>query len=81
MFLRWYDLRGYPGGVIPDEGPMDKKHPSLKRICKVLLTYDYWCKGLSFSPPAASKALKEYRKRMAIKRQHWGYEGLLPRTR
>jgi len=81
VFLRWYDLRGYPGGVIPDEGPMDKKHPSWKRICKVLLTYDYWCKGLSFSPPAASKALKEYRKRMAIKRQHWGYEGLLPRTR
>ena len=26
-----------------------KKAPSWRRICKVLLKNDYWCKGLSFS--------------------------------
>lgn len=73
VFLHWYDQRGYPGGVIPDDGPMNKTQPSWKRICKVLLTLDYYCKGLSFSPPAHQQALKAYRKRMALRRQEWGY--------
>jgi predicted phosphoadenosine phosphosulfate sulfurtransferase len=73
VYLRWYDLRGYPGGVIPDDGPLDKKHPSWKRVCKTILVYDVYCKGLSFAPPAHSEAYKAYRKRMAIKRMEWGY--------
>lgn len=75
-FLHWYDLRGYPGGEIPDDGPLDRKHPSWKRICKVLLSYDYYCKGLSFSPPAHTEAYKRYRRRMAAQRAVWGYAGL-----
>lgn len=79
VFLRWYDTRGYPGGEIPDDGPLNKSAPSWKRICKTILTYDYWCKGLSFAPPAQSEALKAYRKRMRIKRLEWAYRGLEPR--
>jgi predicted phosphoadenosine phosphosulfate sulfurtransferase len=78
-FLAWYDLRGYPYGQIPDEGPLDKKHPSWKRICKVLLGYDFWCRGLSFSPPANSQSYKKYKKRMEIKRreqfERWSLHG------
>jgi predicted phosphoadenosine phosphosulfate sulfurtransferase len=75
-FLYWYDQRGYPGGLIPDDGPLDKKTPSWRRICKVLLSYDYYCKGLSFSPPAHQESYKRYRKRMAARRQEWGYNRL-----
>lgn len=57
QFLRWYHERGYPNGSIPDDGPLDRKHPSWKRIVKVLLSFDYYCKGLSFSP--TNKAAKE----------------------
>jgi predicted phosphoadenosine phosphosulfate sulfurtransferase len=39
--------------VIPDKSDpkleAQKKAPSWRRICKVLLKNDYWCKGLSFS--------------------------------
>src|SRR5690606_11565778 len=57
QFLRWYHERGYPNGSIPDDGPLDRRHPSWKRIVKVLLSFDYYCKGLSFSP--TNKAAKE----------------------
>lgn len=76
VFLRYYDVRGFHGGVIPDDGPLDRKTPSWKRICKVLLSYDFYCKGLSFSPPAHQEAYKAYRKRMERRRQEWGYTGL-----
>ncbi len=65
-FLEWYHTRGYPDGEIPDEGPITSKQiPSWTRIAKVLLAFDYWCKGLSFSPtqPRAYKKYQEMRKR------------------
>lgn len=65
-FLEWYDRRGYPDGSIPDEGPATSKQiPSWTRICKTMLAYDYWCKGLSFSPtnPHAYKKYQEMMKR------------------
>lgn len=64
-FLRWYELRGYPDGI-PDEGPAaSKQEPSWTRICKVLLAYDYWCKGLSFTPtkPESYRRYLELKKR------------------
>ena len=73
VFLNWYDLRGYPGGRIPDDGPLDKSHPSWKRICKALLTYDYWCKGLSFNPPANRESYKRYRNVVKARREKWQY--------
>lgn len=41
------------GGCIPDHADpkleSQRKAPSWRRICKVLLKNDYWCKGLSFA--------------------------------
>jgi predicted phosphoadenosine phosphosulfate sulfurtransferase len=73
MFIRWYQLRGYPDGVIPDEGPANGKGvPSWTRICKAILKNDYWCKGLSFSPPGSSpEALVKYRALMKRRREEW----------
>ena len=70
VFLRWYELRGYPNGI-PDDGPLDKSSPSWKRICKALLRNDYWCKGLSFSQHK-SEAYEKYLKVMKNRRRRWG---------
>ena len=50
-FLEWWENEGVASiqdyADIKDEAK--KKVPSWRRICKVLLKNDYWCKGLSFS--------------------------------
>lgn len=50
-FLSWWEKEGIT--VIPDRADLreeaKRKVPSWRRICKVLLKNDYWCKGLSFS--------------------------------
>lgn len=70
VFLRWYQLRGYPNGI-PDEGPInDRQRPSWTRICKALLRNDYWCKGLSFSQHK-SEAYAKYQKLMKKRRSQW----------
>lgn len=50
-FIKWWENEGVK--VIPDYDDPKKeaarKIPSWRRICKVLLKNDYWCKGLSFS--------------------------------
>ena len=50
-FIAWWDKEGVK--TIPDTADMKeeakRKVPSWRRICKVLLKNDYWCKGLSFS--------------------------------
>ena len=51
---------------IPDTQPADigtKDIPSRRRVCKVLLNNDYWCRQLSFSPTKSSH-YQRYRKRM-----------------
>jgi len=51
-FLKWWDEKGAVP-VVPDEADPQleakRKAPSWRRICKVLLKNDYWCKGLSFT--------------------------------
>jgi predicted phosphoadenosine phosphosulfate sulfurtransferase len=63
-FLMWWRDRGYYEGI-PDEIPnileAKKAAPSWRRICKVLLRNDYWCKGLGFTQPA-SAGYKKYQK-------------------
>jgi predicted phosphoadenosine phosphosulfate sulfurtransferase len=71
-FRFWYSTRGYPGGVIPDDGPMDKTAPSWKRICWSLLRNDYWCKGLSFNQNLPD-SVKAYRRLMAKRRADWAW--------
>lgn len=70
VFLKWYADRGYPNGI-PDDGPLNKKQPSWKRICKALLRNDYWCKGLSFSQ-TKSTAYEKYIRVMRRRKQEWG---------
>lgn len=70
VFLRWYQVRGYPDGI-PDEGSAtDKKTPSWTRVCSVLLKYDYWCKGLSFTQ-TKPEAYQKYRDLMKKRRAAW----------
>ena len=75
-FINWHQRHGYPDAIIPDDGPLDRKHPSWKRICKVILSYDYYCRGLTFSPPKTPAAYEKYKAVMKAKRAKWGYDAL-----
>lgn len=74
VFLRWYQLRGYPDGI-PDGEPgdaNDKTFPSWVRIVKMLLKNDYHCKSLSFTPPTSGHdAYLKYRALMKKRRAEW----------
>jgi predicted phosphoadenosine phosphosulfate sulfurtransferase len=52
LYNKWWTARGYVEGI-PDEADLDlemkRDVPSWRRICKVLLRNDYWCKGLGFT--------------------------------
>ncbi|HDH0696908.1 TPA: DUF3440 domain-containing protein [Klebsiella aerogenes] len=72
VYLHWYQKQGMediPDSQDKDIGPRDV--PSWRRVCKVLLNNDYWCRQLSFSPTKASR-YKNYCERMNKKRQQWG---------
>lgn len=75
VWLRWYDQNSsYQQGRIADELPGDtgpNDMPSWRRICKVLLRNDYWCKGLCFSPTKNS-AYQKYLDVMRNRRRRWG---------
>lgn len=71
VFLKWYQIRGYPRGI-PDAGSMtDKSAPSWTRVVKALLRNDYWCKGLSFSQNKTT-AFAKYQQLMKRRRSEWG---------
>jgi len=61
-FIGGWKGRGYPD-EIPDEAPitLENKHwaPSWRRLCKVLLRNDWWCKGLGLTQPK-SEAYGKY---------------------
>lgn len=67
-FIRGWAGRGYVDGI-PDEAPrvLENKHwaPSYRRLCKVILRNDWWCKGLGLTQPK-SKAYQQY---IEMKRQ------------
>ena len=70
-FRSWMDNwrgRGYYNGI-PDEAPrcLEKKYwaPSWRRLCKVLLRNDWWCKGLGLTQPKSAA----YEKYLNIKRE------------
>lgn len=71
VYLHWYINKGMAD--IPDtqEGDIGSKDiPSWRRICKVLLNNDYWCRALSFSPNKP-KHYKRYSDRIKLKRKEW----------
>lgn len=68
-FIWGWKQRGY--STIPDEAPPELEAkcwaPSWRRMCKVLLRNDYWCKGLGQAQPKSEawmtyKAIKQARK-------------------
>lgn len=70
-FRKWikgWQGRGYRDGI-PDEAPrsLEKKYwaPSWRRICKVLLRNDWWCKGLGGQQPKSAA----YEKYLKLKRE------------
>jgi predicted phosphoadenosine phosphosulfate sulfurtransferase len=73
VYLRWYQSHGFPDDI-PDEQEKDlgsRDIPSWRRICKVLLRNDYWCRLLSFQPTKMSN-YQRYHQRIKNKRQTWG---------
>jgi predicted phosphoadenosine phosphosulfate sulfurtransferase len=68
IFIKWYADRGQE---VIDDGPVQKGNPNWKRVCKVLLRNDFWCRGLSFSMHK-SGAYEKYMERMKRKRMEWG---------
>jgi len=74
VFLKWWQMRGFPEGIPDETDPKleaARKAPSWRRICKTLLKYDYWCKGLSFTQHK-SDAYERYLQVMKNRRRKWG---------
>lgn len=67
-FIKGWRGRGY--SAIPDEAPKILEDaqwaPSYRRMCKVLLRNDWWCKGLGLTQPK-SEAYKKYMELKAAK--------------
>lgn len=68
VFIKGWRNRGYVDGI-PDEAPkvLEDKHwaPSWRRICKVLLRNDWWCKGLGMQQPKSDA----YQKYLGLKKR------------
>lgn len=73
-FIFGWNNRGYK--KIPEEAPPELESkcwaPSWRRMCKVLLRNDYWCKGLGQTQPKsdAYKKFLEIKKEKGIKCAH-----------
>jgi predicted phosphoadenosine phosphosulfate sulfurtransferase len=76
-WLRGWHARGYANGI-PDEAPrsLEKKYwaPSWRRICRVLLRNDWWCKGLGGQQPKSAA----YERYLALKRERKGTTARAP---
>ena len=68
-WMKGWRSRGYRNGI-PDEAPrtLEKKYwaPSWRRIAKVLLRNDWWCKGLGLTQPKSAA----YSKYLEIKKEN-----------
>lgn len=71
-FIKGWQDRGYL--QIPDEAPEDLESkcwvPSWRRMCKVILRNDYWCKGLGQTQPLsdAYHKFKEIKKKRQLEK-------------
>ena len=69
-FIYGWHQRGYPR--IPEEAPPELEAkcwaPSWRRMCKVLLRNDWWCKGLGQTQPK-SEAYQRYKAIKAARKQ------------
>lgn len=80
-FINGWQQRGYD--IIPDEAPPELESkcwaPSWRRMCKVLLRNDYWCKGLGQAQPK-SEAWQKYKELKNAKKEIAKAEESLTRT-
>lgn len=71
----WENNHGIVLADIPDTAATEQEAsatvPSWRRVAKVLLRNDYWCKGLHFSQ-TKSHAHEQYKRRMKTLRGRWG---------
>jgi len=69
-FIAGWKNRGYE--KIPDEAPHDLEikcwAPSWKRMCRVILRNDYWCKGLGQTQPK-SEAYEKFKQIKALNKK------------
>lgn len=74
VYLHWWQDRDYPDGI-PDEQEQDlisaDKFPSWRRLAKVLLRGDYYCKFLDFDVTKGGSANQKYKELMARRRNAW----------
>lgn len=72
-FIYSWKNRGYK--MIPDEAPLDLENkcwvPSWRRMCKVILRNDYWCKGLGQTQPKSEAYIKfkEIKKKRRLEKE------------
>lgn len=77
VFLRWWQVKRGVQRIADEEHPRlesgvdGERRPSWRRICKVLLRNDYWCKGLSFTQ-TKSDGYAAYQRLMRRRRSEWG---------
>lgn len=73
-FIHGWHQRGY--SQIPEESPPELEAqcwaPSWRRMCKVLLRNDYWCKGLGQTQPKSDAYVryKEMKKQKSLKSEN-----------
>lgn len=81
VFLKGWKGRGYTEGI-PDEAPpiLENKHwaPSWRRLCKVLLRNDWWCKGLGLTQPKSEAYGKYIALRAERRKANAASSNLLP---
>lgn len=71
-FISGWKDRGYE--TIPDESPIELENkcwaPSWRRMCKVILRNDYWCKGLGQTQPKSDAYIqyKEIKKKNELEK-------------
>ena len=69
-FIKGWQDRGY--SIMPDEAPHDLEvkcwAPSWRRMCKVILRNDYWCKGLGQTQPK-SEAYEKFKQIKALNKK------------
>jgi len=73
-FLEYWKDHGFEHDIPQAADPhleAQRKAPSWRRICKVLLKNDYWCKGLSFSQ---TKGEMEKQLNIFLKIPHYQYD-------
>jgi len=74
IWLKWWaDHRGVT--EIPDEADrkVEAAHaaPTWRRVCKMLLRNDYWCKDFHFAPHKSPDSYKRYLELMRRRREQW----------